>query len=483
MTYLRLAYGLILSLAAGYFLADLLLRKIHLSTGLKACLGIGLGFGFTSLVYFTWRLLAAPDGLAYFLAELVLVAGIGLAWFFTRRQAAPMPVIAPPKDQSRLPAPWEHLLTGSLLLAAVLAGAAFLSGALVFPHGGWDAWAIWNLAGRFLFSGPADWRLMFDPSIFHSDYPLLLGSSAARLWMYRSVVDFYAPALVGLLYALGTFGLLLSLANLARGRLASRLAGLALLGSGSLLVIAPTQCADLPLGYYLLGALGMLGLHRKTTGTGLLLTAGIFLGLGTWTKNEGWLLAIAVLLGWLAPALLLREDRPALITRLRQTGWLLVGLAPLGLFSLIQKWFLAPANDLVAAQGGETLARLVDPARWLQIGREFGVMLFSLEPKYSAPLGLLALLVIIFGVRRNAFRQPETWTNLITLALVLGGYFLVYLTTPHSLDWHLGTSLFRLYAQLWPSAVLTLILLIRLPGEEIQRSPEIAAPLPAAAGD
>ncbi len=54
----------------------------------------------------------------------------------------------------------------------------------------------------------------------------------------------------------------------------------------------------------------------------------------------------------------------------------------------------------------------------------------------------------------------------ITVAMAaIAGYFLVYLVTPHELDWHLRTSLHRLFAQLWPAAVFTMVLLIRLPGE------------------
>lgn len=465
MTYLRLAFGIGLSLAAGYFVAAILLRQIHDRAWLKQWLGLGTGLGFTSLIFFTWRLISGLEGRAYFLAELALVAGLGFIWLISRRRVKEEVTLSPPSDQARLPAGWTWLLNLSLALAALLAGLAFLFGMLVFPHGGWDAWAIWNLAARYLFAGRTEWRLLFDPALFHSDYPLLLGSSVARLWTYRSRVDFIAPAVIAFLLSLATFGLLLSLASLTRGGVASRLAGLALFGSSTMLVIAPTQCADIPLGYYLLGALGCLSLYQKIPKSGFLAFAGILLGAGAWTKNEGWLLIIAVLLGWSAARLIF--DRKFFFTRgrLREAGWLLIGLIPVIVFPLIQKWFLAPPNDIIAGQGAETLARIGDPARWLEIGRRFVAMLFSLEPKYSAPLGLLVVLVAIFGIREKAFSRPDVWTNLITLGAAISGYFLVYLISPHNLSWHLSTSLFRLYSQLWPAAVFTAILLIKLPGE------------------
>jgi hypothetical protein len=465
VTYLRLAFGIGLSLAAGYFVAAILLRQIHARAWLKQWLGLGTGLGFTSLFFFIWRLISGPEGRAYFLAELALVAGLAFIWLLSRRRIKEDATLGPPSDQAPLPDGWTWLLNLSLALAALLAGLTFIFGTLVFPHGGWDAWAIWNLAARYLFAGRTEWRLLFDPALFHSDYPMLLGSSVARLWTYRSTVDFIAPAVVAFLFSLATFGLLLTLANLTRGGVAGRLAGLALLGSSTILVIAPTQCADIPLGYYLLGALGCLSLHQKVPKSGLLVFAGVLLGIGAWTKNEGWLLIIAVLLGWTATRVIF--DRSYFFTRacLQEAGWLLVGLIPVIVFPLIQKWYLAPPNDILAAQGAQTLTRMSDSTRWLEIGRRFAVMLFSLEPKYSAPLGLLVVLVAVFGIREKALSRPEIWTNLLTLGAAILGYFLVYLISPHNLNWHLSTSLFRLYGQLWPAAVFTLILLIRLPGE------------------
>jgi hypothetical protein len=465
LTYLRLAFGIGLSLAAGYFLAAILLRQIHTRTGLKLLLGLGAGLGFTSLAFFAWRLVSGPESWAYFLTELVLVAVLGLIWLLSRRHIRETITLDPPEEQARLPGGWIWLLNAGLGLAAFLACLAFLYGTFIFPHGGWDAWAIWNLAARYLFAGRTEWSLLFDPAIFHSDYPMLLGSSVARLWIYRSRVDFIAPAVVAFLFSLATFGLLLCLANLTRGGVASRLAGLALLGSSTILVIAPTQCADIPLGYYLLGTLGCLSLYPRIPKSGLLVFAGMFLGLGAWTKNEGWLLIVAVLLGWLATRIIF--DRKSFFTRgrLREAGWLLAGLIPVIVFPLIQKWFLAPPNDIIAGQGAKTLARIGDPVRWIEISREFAVMLISLEPKYSAPLGLLVVMVTVFGIREKAFSRPEVWTNLLTLGAAILGYFWVYLISPHNLNWHLSTSLFRLYGQLWPAAVFTAILLIRLPGE------------------
>jgi len=50
------------------------------------------------------------------------------------------------------------------------------------------------------------------------------------------------------------------------------------------------------------------------------------------------------------------------------------------------------------------------------------------------------------------------------IGLVCAGYYGIYLTTPHDLEWHLATSLDRLIVQLWPMVVFTTFLQLRSPG-------------------
>ena len=56
--------------------------------------------------------------------------------------------------------------------------------------------------------------------------------------------------------------------------------------------------------------------------------------------------------------------------------------------------------------------------------------------------------------------------SLAALLAVYAGYFYAYVITPLDLNWHLNTSLDRLYAQLWPS-LLFLVLGIFKTAEEL----------------
>jgi cytochrome c oxidase subunit IV len=53
------------------------------------------------------------------------------------------------------------------------------------------------------------------------------------------------------------------------------------------------------------------------------------------------------------------------------------------------------------------------------------------------------------------------WTTGGTLAAVFLVYCGVYIVTPSDLAWHLGTSLSRLYAQLWPAFLVLVFLALR----------------------
>ncbi len=139
MSYLRLAFGLGLSIVAGYLLADILLWQIRSPIRLKFWLGIGIGLGLSSLVYFAWRLFFLPAGWIYFLVELMLTAGLGFAWILLRQRSKQTELDATLASQVQLPASSAWLLNLSLVFATLAAGFTYIFGTLIFPHGGWDA--------------------------------------------------------------------------------------------------------------------------------------------------------------------------------------------------------------------------------------------------------------------------------------------------------------------------------------------------------
>jgi CDP-diglyceride synthetase len=77
---------------------------------------------------------------------------------------------------------------------------------------------------------------------------------------------------------------------------------------------------------------------------------------------------------------------------------------------------------------------------------------------------LLVVTLLVTGIRidqkeRGCFIQAAA-----VLVLTLTGYFFAYVMTPLDLNYHLMTSLNRLFLQLWPSAVFLGFMAAAIPG-------------------
>src|SRR5206468_2850822 len=114
------------------------------------------------------------------------------------------------------------------------------------PHGGWDAWAIWNLHARFLYRGGERWTEMLGVffSWAHSDYPLLLPSLVAGGWTLAGSETIAIPALLAMIFTFGTVALLVSSVSFLSGPGRGLAAGLILLATSELFLQGSLQMAD-----------------------------------------------------------------------------------------------------------------------------------------------------------------------------------------------------------------------------------------------
>src|SRR5262249_1716831 len=122
------------------------------------------------------------------------------------------------------------------------------------PHGGWDAWAIWNLRAKFLVSDPA---LAWSPqlgSTTHPEYPLLLSAFVARGWALSHSWTQSVPIATSYICWLALVTLVAGGVSALRGRTLGLLAGLVVATSPAVLHQVPTQLADVPLAAYCAGA-------------------------------------------------------------------------------------------------------------------------------------------------------------------------------------------------------------------------------------
>lgn len=468
---MTLLQALLLPILLGFVLVSLFWGRnqgIPESFLLKTSLSVGLGFGLTSVLFFAWILIAGHFGIGFILLESGLLLLLTGAFFLTRPRAERFRFLRSDITPGTTGPRWFFLLSFYGILA--LSILAFLYLSLNRPHGGWDAWAMWNMRARFIFRGGDHWRDIFSVlGELHPDYPFLVPGVVARAWSYIGNDSVAIPVVASFGYMLATIILLFSSLNHLRGGSQGYVAGIALLGASGFLIRGASQYADVYVGFFFLAAivLASLSSEEERGNRGLAVLAGTAAALAAWTKNEG----IVFLFLFVATGMLVSAVIDGTKAGLRRLAFLLAGALPVGLLVIYYKLGLAPPSDLVTGQqGGALIARLLDPSRYATVAKAFlEVCLW----KFYLPIWLVYLLLL--GLDRGRTRGKGFLASLVTLLGMFFIFFMVYVTTPHPLQWHLADSLDRVLLQLWPSFLFTFFLAARTPEFLLAAGQSIAA--------
>jgi hypothetical protein len=414
-------------------------------------IGTGTGIGITSLLYFLWLQLLGAPGTSYIIIELIVaicLLGFSL-WTVVRSKESRTSTIQKGSDPvSRLY--WVTSTGFWGLLAMSFLG--FLFASLNNPHGGWDAFAMWNLKARFLFLGGDQWRHLFSvENRLHLDYPLLLSGFIARCWSYVGDDPVVIPAIVAAVFTFSTVGLMYSTLVVLRGKSQGVLAGIMLLCNPSFIREGASQYADIPLGYYILLATVLVIFHGRENNKSSLALAGIAVGLAAWTKNEGILFVVAFAVAHLTTTLYTQGIRNYFSQLMNLSCGLFPVLAVVIFFKL---WYAPPSNFIFTEGLGPALEKIFQASRHLII-MKYILVVFILFG------GLL--LIFYWGLAGLKIEKKEISAiifSIIMLSIMLAGYYFIYLTTAFPLDWHLGTSLNRVLLQIWPLLIFTFFLAV-----------------------
>jgi hypothetical protein len=343
---------------------------------------------------------------------------------------------------------WIVLATLVVLLIAVC--VSFLAAAIVMPHGEWDAWAIWNLRARFLFrAAPSSWRDAFSPLLFwsHLDYPLLLPLAVSRGWTYAHREGSAIPIAIAAIFAIST--VMIAGLSVAGARSSSRgaLTAAAILTCPAFLRCAPSQCADIPLAFYVLASILLLSRAFESPSNRVAwLLAGASTGLAAWTKNEGILFLVACF-----SMVAIRTIRADGRVGLKYAACLLAGALPMIIAVMLVKAG-APENDLLQAQAPRSVINAFGDAVRLQaVVTAIGQELWLGGATTVGVLPIVALFMAVNGLRPAS--NPAPLIGFATIGLVIAGYATAYVVTPHDLAWHLRTSLERVILHVFPAFV------------------------------
>lgn len=425
-----------------------------LQNGLVLSAGAGVGVGIASCLYFLVLAMAGPN--------LVVLASVeGAAVFILVALAA----ITKPREKVLGFAPGvatPAYLSGLVAAAGAIAVTSYIVAYLTKPHGEWDAWSIWNLRARFLFRGGQFWTDAFSTQIpwAHPDYPLLVPATAAMSWMLARGETTLAPGIVAFLFTFGVVGTLIATVGMLRGKTQSFIAGILLLGSASFLLIGTDQYADIPLSFFILTSLALLCLEDQHTASvrfGIL--AGVTAGLAAWTKNEGDLFVLALLVAR-AAALTFYSDRSGIARRL---GSLVVGLIPPLAVVAFFKFRYAPSNELLSNAPRQVLAHLLDFGRWITVLQGFLIALLRVGGFLIPIVLFLALYWYLIRFKVEPSVRASVATVIIAIGLMLAGDFGVYVLFPNDVAWQVNTSIERILIQVWPAALLAFFLAANVP--------------------
>jgi hypothetical protein len=424
---------------------------------LAVSLGAGLGVALNSSLFFLLLVLGVP-GAAWALPYAVLLAAAATYWSLrVGRTALPAATVltGPPQNPAFR---WNWALGLAFVAGLLLVFGAFLASVEANPHGGWDAWSIWNLRAKYLAGPGATWKYAVSPllSDTHPDYPLLQSSFIALLWKGSGGSAPFAPIATALLFLASTLGLLVSALALLRSTSAAWLAGLVALTNTSYLLQPATQYADVPLSFYYLAALVLVFLARAAGRPALLVATGLFVSCAACTKNEGIAFLACVLVCYPLAGWRSRGLGPTLAAWLH----LLLGALPGLLLTALFKLVLAPAADPLFAQKlSQVLPKFADPSRYGQIAKALWDEALNLGIPQAHPLLLLAILAFALRFRIPPGQRAELLFGGLALVLLGGAYAAAYLASP-SLSWQLATSLGRLCAQVWPAFLLLIFMLL-----------------------
>jgi len=320
-----------------------------------------------------------------------------------------------------------------LLLVISLVGQKFVL--LSEKHGVWDTWAMWNMHAKYLMDSQ-HWATLFkNTTATHTDYPLLLPANIA--FFSRLSGDMLITSYAFHLIITICIPVVIFLQTHNRNILFAAIGLFWLSTNDYFLGIAAYQLADNLIGFLLLCA--MICADNATADKRYISLSTAMFGLCMWTKNEGILLSALFIAFYYKPLL-----------QKQNVKYSIIGIALPLIALLVFKLAYAPSNDIVSAQGGHTIQKLLSAQR-------YDVVYAALKKLVLDNYYTLTCLVALHLLIRIIMKRMPDRRVLFILAVCLS-YFIVYIITPQDLEWHLFTSLNWLVHQLIPVTTYALIM-------------------------
>ena len=239
-----------------------------------------------------------------------------------------------------------------------------------------------------------------------------------------------------------------------------------MLGASTFLTQVPSQCADVPLACFIVATLAVTYgdvLRIPDPGSRIPgVIAGATSAMAAWTKNEGRRLCaadVARALSCVAVAGSSRWTAASVGDRRRSSDSDRCCVVQAGARALI-----GSRRGTVTDCRPHSTSRSRSPCNraWVD-----GAACDALECAVAvAVFPIVSLVAAWMAVRVGGAVRVMT----MVLGLMLVSYYVVYVTTPFDITWHVTTSVDRLLVQLWPALVLTVFLGLQSARTPVQHS-------------
>lgn len=449
---------LFVSLALGMLVCFKLLKNATIfNYRLLLNLSLPTGIGIISVIFIVLSLIKISAAISC----LFIIAITGIYSYKAFKKKSELRKIQAPDFKTFLQHPITLIITIIYLYALLINVGIFFFDSIKEPHGLWDAFNYWNLKAKIIAGAPTSWPKLLhqmNSDDYHPDYPLLQTGYIALAWILTKSESVWIPITLSFLFTFCTIGLLASSVSFFTTKTKGLLAGLILLCTPFYMTMGDSQYADNTVGFFYLATVFIITCANSkiVQSQQAYIAAGLTAGLSAWSKNEG-LLFILCLFVSQATRLFFLRDRKETAHELK---YLFYGMLPVLLLVIYHKMYIAPANDIIQAQGEHTLTKLADIERYTFIGSWFSSTLGTFGKWWINPWWLFVGGAIYAGVNLKNYNKSLI-TNSILILLMLAGFFLIYVISPHDLQFHLSTSLHRLFFQLFPTFIFVFFLALK----------------------
>ena len=304
MLFLRFIFSIFSILITGYIILKLFFHpKERLPFGEIIILAFGIGVGFAGLETLFLSFTKYPLNTGYLLSFQFMLLVIAIfkfkkSFFYWKKSYTDEKVTYSP------------LALFFLLIILWEIIYIFLE-AFSLPFTAWDAWGNWGFKAKIIFSEKTFplklWtELPWIKHPAHLDYPLLIPFTEAYIYFFLGQVHDAFAKLFCSFYYLGIISLFYYHLKKRFNINFVLVSCFCLATIPNILMMAPTGYMEMALIFYITGGIFYIWRYLEEKDISFLSLGSIFIGLGMWTKNEGFSLWLTLFLSSLLMCLLFR---------------------------------------------------------------------------------------------------------------------------------------------------------------------------------